>query len=83
MSGDGLRITLDVPRQVSVSHVPAAALASATHDVEVEPVPGGGHPPRRGASRRGHRVLRPGHARRYKLRPGTYRWSWTLEPIAG
>ena len=34
-SGAGLRITLDVPRQVSVSHVRAADLASAGHDVEV------------------------------------------------
>jgi beta-galactosidase len=33
----GVRIDLDEPRQVSVTHVRAADLASATHDVELRP----------------------------------------------
>lgn len=82
-AASGLRITLDVPRQVSVTHVPAAALATATHDVEVQPVPDAvihldaAH---RGV---GTASCGPDTLDRYKLRPGTYCWSWTLEPIGG
>ena len=82
-SGAGLRITLDVPRQVSVSHVRAAALDIATHDVEVEPAPEGIvhlDAQHRGV---GTASCGPDTLERYKVRPGTFRWSWTLEPIAG
>jgi beta-galactosidase len=81
-AGAGLRLTLDEPRQVSVSHVWAAALAAATHDVEVEPVPeaivhlDAAH---RGL---GTASCGPDTLPRYLVGPGTYRWSWTLEPIA-
>ncbi len=82
-SGAGVRITCDLPRQVSVSHVTPAALDAATHDVEVETVPeavihlDAAH---RGL---GTASCGPDTLDRYKLRPGTYRWSWTLEPISG
>lgn len=81
--GTGVRITLDVPRQVSVTHIPAPALAVATHDVDVQPVAeavvhlDAAH---RGV---GTASCGPDTIDRYKLRPGVYRWSWTLEPIAG
>jgi beta-galactosidase len=80
-AGHGVRITCDLPRQVSVSHVPAAALDLATHDVEVQPVPeavvhlDAAH---RGV---GTASCGPDTLERYKLRPGTYRWSWTMEPL--
>jgi beta-galactosidase len=82
-AGHGVRITCDLPRQVSVAHVPAAALDVATHDVEVQPVPeaivhlDAAH---RGV---GTASCGPDTLERYKLRPGTHRWSWTLEPIEG
>ena len=37
-AGAGLRIDLDEPRQVSVTHLRAADLAAATHDIDVVPV---------------------------------------------
>ena len=82
-SGAGVRITLDLPRQVSVSHARPRDLDAARHDVEVEPVPevivhlDAAH---RGL---GTASCGPDTIDRYKLRPGVYRWSWTLEPIAG
>jgi beta-galactosidase len=81
-SGAGLRITLDEPRQVSVTHVRAATLAAARHDVEVEPVPeaiihlDAAH---RGL---GTASCGPDTLPRYLVGPGTHRWSWTLEPLA-
>ena len=38
-AGAGLRIDLDAPRQVSVTHARAADLAAATHDVDLVPCP--------------------------------------------
>ena len=68
-TGAGLRIDLDVPRQVSVTHVRAADLAAATHDVDVVPCPetiivlDAAH---RGP---GHGELRPRHAAGLPPRP--------------
>ena len=60
----GLRIDLDAPGQVSVTHHRAADLAAATHDVDLRARRRDGHPPRCRPSRPGHRQLRPGHAAR-------------------
>jgi beta-galactosidase len=79
--GAGLRITLDEPRQVSVTHVRAADLAAARHDVEVTPIEesvihlDAAH---RGL---GTASCGPDTLPRYRLGHGTYRWSWTLSPV--
>jgi beta-galactosidase len=79
--GAGLRITADEPRQVSVTHVRAADLAAALHDVEVTPVDetivhlDAAH---RGL---GTASCGPDTLPRYLVGPGTYRWSWTLSPL--
>ncbi len=76
--GSGLRIDLDLPRQVSASHFRATDLTVATHDVELSP--------------RAETVVHIDAAHRglgtascgpdtlpeYLVGPGTYRWSWTL-----
>jgi beta-galactosidase len=80
-AGVGLRITLDVPRQVSVLPYRAVDLAAADHQEELRP--------------RASAVIHLDAAHRglgtascgpdtlpgYLLHPGTYRWSWTLEAI--
>jgi beta-galactosidase len=77
-TGAGLRIDLDRPRQVSVSHVRAADLAVATHDIDVVPVAetlvilDAAH---RGL---GTASCGPDTLPEYLLHPGTYGWSWTL-----
>jgi Beta-galactosidase/beta-glucuronidase len=79
--GDGLRIDLDVPSQVSVTHHRAAALAAATHDVDVSPIPetivqlDAAH---RGL---GTASCGPDTLPEYRLGPGTYRWAWTLRDL--
>jgi beta-galactosidase len=79
--GPGLRIELDEPRQVSVSHLRAADLAAATHDVDVVPVAetivhvDAAH---RGL---GTASCGPDTLPQYRLRPGTYRWAWTLHSL--
>jgi beta-galactosidase len=79
--GHGMRIVLDRPRQVSVTHFRADDLAAATHDVELTP--------------RAETVIHIDAAHRglgtascgpdtlpaYLVGPGTYRWSWSLEPV--
>ncbi|HEY0444161.1 MAG TPA: glycoside hydrolase family 2 TIM barrel-domain containing protein, partial [Candidatus Limnocylindrales bacterium] len=73
--GRGLRIELDEPRQVSVSHFRAADLAAATHDVELRPRPesivhiDAAH---RGL---GTASCGPDTLDEYLVGPGTYRWS--------
>ncbi len=82
-NGAGLRIDLDLPRQVSVTHVRAADLAAATHDVDVVPcaetiiVLDAAH---RGL---GTASCGPDTLPTYRLGPGTYRWGWTLCRTAG
>jgi beta-galactosidase len=84
LAGDertGFRITLDRPRQVSVTPFRAAELAEATHDVEL--------------SRGGRAIIRLDSAHRglgtascgpdtlaqYLVGPGEYRWSWSIAPL--
>jgi beta-galactosidase len=77
----GLRLGLDRPRQVSVSHYRAADLADASHDVELKPRSisvvhlDAAH---RGV---GTASCGPDTIAAYLLRPGPYRWSWSLAPI--
>ena len=83
LSGDGrgLRIELDEPRQVSVSHVRAADLAAATHDIDVVPVAetivhlDAAH---RGL---GTASCGPDTLPEYRLDAGTYRWGWSVRPL--
>ena len=81
-TGAGLQIDLDRPRQVSATHVRAADLAAATHDVDVVPcketivVLDAAH---RGL---GTASCGPDTLPAYRLGPGTYRWGWTLRPTA-
>jgi beta-galactosidase len=77
----GLRLVLDQPRQVSVSHFRAADLADGSHDVDLTP--------------RAETVVHLDAAHRglgtascgpdtlpaYRLPPGTYHWSWSLRAI--
>jgi beta-galactosidase len=81
-AGSGLRLTPDRPRQVSASHFRAEDLAAATHAGELRP--------------RAETVVHIDAAHRglgtascgpdtlpeYLVGPGTYRWSWTLQPTA-
>ena len=79
--GAGLRIDLDEPRQVSVTHLRAADLAAATHDVDVVPVAetvihlDAAH---RGL---GTASCGPDTLPEYRLGAGTYRWAWTLRDL--
>ncbi|MEW6225437.1 MAG: glycoside hydrolase family 2 TIM barrel-domain containing protein [Chloroflexota bacterium] len=81
----GVRLDLGRPSQVSVLHVTPADLDAATHDVELRP---------RGeafvhldAAHRGvgSASCGPDTLEAYVLRPGTYRWTWTLttEDVTG
>jgi beta-galactosidase len=79
--GRGLRIELDRPRQVSVTHHRATDLAAATHDVELSARPeaivhlDAAH---RGL---GTASCGPDTLPEYLVGPGTYRWSWSMRPI--
>jgi beta-galactosidase len=81
--GDGLRIDLDSPRQISVLHLDADQLAAATHDAEVVPRPevvihlDAAH---RGL---GTASCGPDTLPEYLVGPGTYRWSWVIRPVGG
>jgi beta-galactosidase len=76
--GTGIRIDLDRPRQVSATHLTAADLAAAAHDVELRPraetivVLDAAH---RGV---GTASCGPDTLEPYVLRGGTYRWTWTI-----
>ena len=80
-AGAGLRIDLDEPRQVSVTHLRAADLAAATHDIDVVPVAetvihlDAAH---RGL---GTASCGPDTLPEYLLGAGTYRWAWTLRDL--
>ena len=67
-AGAGLRIDLDEPRQVSVTHLRAADLAAATHDIDVVARRRDGRPSRCRAPRPRHRQLRAGHPARVPAR---------------
>ncbi len=74
----GIRLDLDQPRQVSVTHLRAADLDAATHDAELRTSPetiiqlDAAH---RGV---GTASCGPDTLEAYVLRPGTYRWAWTI-----
>jgi beta-galactosidase len=76
--GRSLRIELDEPSQVSVTHHRARDLAAASHDVDLVAVPetivhlDAAH---RGL---GTASCGPDTLPEYLIRPGTYRWAWTL-----
>jgi non-ribosomal peptide synthetase component F len=76
-----VRIELDEPRQVSVTHLRAADLAAVTHDVDVVPVVetivhiDAAH---RGL---GTASCGPDTLPEYRLAPGTYRWGWTIRDL--
>lgn len=80
--GRGVRIDLDRPRQVSVTRHTAHDLTVATHHEELVP--------RRTAAVHldaAHRGLGtascgPDTLPRYLVRPGTFRWSWSLRPLS-
>jgi beta-galactosidase len=80
-AGEGLRIELDRPRQVSVTHLRAAHLAAATHDIDVVPVAetivhlDAAH---RGL---GTASCGPDTLPEYRLGPGAHTWSWTLRDL--
>jgi beta-galactosidase len=77
----GVRIELDAPRQVSVTHLRAADLAAATHDVDVVPV--AETVVHLDAAHRGLGTAScgPDTLPEYRLAPGTYRWAWTLRDL--
>jgi len=81
-AGHGVRIDLDQPRQVSVTHHRAHDLATATHDVDVVDVPetvihiDAAH---RGL---GTASCGPDTTPEYILGAGRYTWAWTLRDIA-
>ena len=81
-AGAGLRIDLDQPRQVSVTHHRAQDLATATHDIDVVAVPetvihiDAAH---RGL---GTASCGPDTTPEYLLGAGRYTWAWTLRDLA-
>ncbi|MFL5713655.1 MAG: glycoside hydrolase family 2, partial [Chloroflexota bacterium] len=81
-AGRALRIELDEPRQVSVTHHRAHDLATATHDIDVVDVPetvihiDAAH---RGL---GTASCGPDTTPEYILAAGRYTWAWTLRDIA-
>jgi beta-galactosidase len=80
-TGDGVRIELDRPRQVSASHFRAADLAAATHREELVSRPGtvvhidAVH---RGI---GTASCGPDTLAGYLVPTGRHAWSWTIVPI--
>jgi beta-galactosidase len=80
--GRGLRLAFDAPRQVSVLHFGAADFAAVTHDIELVPRPetivqlDAAH---RGL---GTASCGPDTLPGYRLRPGEYRWAWSLAPLS-
>jgi beta-galactosidase len=79
--GRGLRLELDSGRQVSALHFRAADLAAASHDVEL--VPRAETVVHLDAAHRGLGTAScgPDTLPGYLLRPGEYRWSWSLRPL--
>ena len=79
--GRGLRIVLDRPRQVSVTHFRAIDRATATHDDEL--VPSASTIVHLDAAHRGLGTAScgPDTLPQYLVGPGTYRWAWALLPL--
>jgi beta-galactosidase len=81
-AGAGLRLSLDRPGQVSVSHFRPVDLATATHEPELVP-----HPETIVHLDAAHRGLGtascgPDTLPEYLVGPGTYTWTWRLAPAA-
>jgi beta-galactosidase len=77
----GIRIELDEPRQVSVTHHRAADLATATHDIDLVPVPETSVHIDAAHRGLGTASCGPDTLPEYRLTPGTYRWAWTLRDL--
>ncbi len=80
-AGRGLRIDLDQPGQVSVSHHRAADLAAATHDIDVVKVPEtliAIDAAQRGL---GTASCGPDTLPDYRFGAGTYGWAWILRDV--
>lgn len=73
-----VRFAFDEPRHVSVSHFRASDLAEAKHHTEL--VPRAETIVHIDAAHRGLGTAScgPDTLERYKVRPGTYRWEWTI-----
>ena len=82
-SGRGLRLALDQPRQVSVTHFRAMDLATATHDVEL--APRAESVVHLDAAHRGLGTAScgPDTLPEYLIPPGPHRWTWSFIPLAG
>ncbi len=80
-TGRGLRLAFDAPSQVSATHFRAADLDAARHDAELEAV--AGTVVQFDAAHRGLGTAScgPDTLPEYLVGPGTYRWSWTIEPL--
>jgi beta-galactosidase len=78
LTGPGLTVHLDQPRQVSVTRYRAADLAEAAHHDELVPLDR--HVVHIDAAHRGLGTAScgPDTLPEYLVGPGTYRWSWTL-----
>jgi beta-galactosidase len=80
-SGRGFRLAFDRPAQVSATHFRAFDLASARHDVELVARPetivhmDAAH---RGL---GTASCGPDTLPEYLVRPGTYKWCWSIAPL--
>jgi beta-galactosidase len=79
--GQGLRIDLGAPMQVSVTRYRASELASASHASDL--VPGADTIVHLDAAHRGVGTAScgPDTLPAYLVGPGTYRWSWVLRPL--
>jgi beta-galactosidase len=80
--GGGIRLDLGQPSQVAVSHLRAADLEAATHDVEL--VPRQETIVYLDVAHRGLGTAScgPDTLDAYLVGPGTYRWTWTLTELA-
>ena len=80
--GGGLRVDLDRPLQVSVTHLRAADLAGATHDIDVVPV--AETIVHLDAEHRGLGTAScgPDTLPEYRITPGSKRWGWTIRDLA-
>lgn len=79
--GRGMRLSFDRPLQMSATHHRGAELAAATHHEELRPAPE--TIVQFDVAHRGLGTASCGPDTRpaYLVGPGTYRWSWTLEPV--
>lgn len=79
--GNGVRLELDLPRQVSVTPNRASDLARATHDVEV--VPSGNVVVHIDAAHRGIGTAScgPDTLPNYLISPGIHKWEWRVRTI--